>query len=973
MKLTRALILPGLAPAACLAQTPAGSATAWVGAVLGVLLLAALVAIWRLRGALRNEAAARRKAEAQASFVDVLLDRLPFPVMVRDAQGRMLKLNAATMTVFDLPQVPLIGLTLPEILKRADRQGSLVAALHAAEASGGGFAGRKLEGVRVNYDTDTGTPRHVLYWQRPFFDGEGRVAGTVDASVDIGDVVRTERQLDDITRNLPVAVFQMRRAPDGRRSYDYLGGNIALLGEGLRGVRDASAHAVRRQIAPENVRAVLRAIGDSTREGCPIDLEFRTRTTARWLRMRAEPRREQDGSILWNGYWIDVTDEHARAAELAEARDVAEAASLAKDRFLAVMSHEIRTPMSGVLGLVEVLAHTPLNRAQQGMVSMVQSSAGALLQILDDILDISKLQAGGLELESVPFDLRKVCEEVFGLLAARAHEKGLSLRHRVSAGVAARLSGDSVRLRQVLFNLLGNAIKFTTEGEVSLSVDAGEGEPQPLTIVVRDTGIGIPEAARARLFAPFTQADSSTTRRFGGTGLGLAISRRLVERMGGMLTLDSTPDAGTVVTVRIALPVATLDEHDPLLDGLHAVVLLRDAPAARAIADTVAPFGIVAHVFDPVRMESAELAAMPAVDMVFVDDAAAVPAALGDVATLQVTPLPEQAAPLPSGDEIRISINPLSTRALRTACRLAVTGMAEDDAVSAQAPPPLTTDAARQAGVLVLAADDNPVNRQLLRSQLELLGVSCEIVEDGAEALARFHAGGHALVLTDCHMPNMNGYALTRAIRDEEAAHGGRRLPVVGVTASIGPEEATRCREAGMDDCLRKPVQLETLRHCLQQWAPMTLRAARSSPQPLAAPVPPVAPDPDPGQSPAAGTWPPLPWDTLTRTVGAPSAIGVLLRTFIDGARADASELHALLGDADSGLLRAWAHRASGASMVLQYPPLTAAFAQFQQVLHGTGDVAERRAAGMRMLAVLDRTAQEVERQLAAVPPEIRS
>jgi signal transduction histidine kinase len=290
---------------------------------------------------------------------------------------------------------------------------------------------------------------------------------------------------------------------------------------------------------------VLAELERSAHLETPVLVEFRLgrEHESKWTRAELVPRREADGGVVWSGYWVDASIEHARAEELARARDVAEAASRAKDDFFAMMSHEIRTPMNGVLGLVEVLERTPLNSDQGEMLGMIHESAGALLQILDDLLDYSKIEAGRLTIEAEPIDLREMVDNAVGLLAGRAHEKGLKVRVDIASDVAATLRGDSVRLRQVLFNLLGNAIKFTPEGHVDVRVAAvaQTGELQTIEIIVEDTGIGIAAEVQAKLFEPFVQAESSTTRRFGGTGLGLTICRKLIQLMDGSLALDSEP------------------------------------------------------------------------------------------------------------------------------------------------------------------------------------------------------------------------------------------------------------------------------------------------------------------------------------------------------------------------------------------------------------------------------------------------
>ena len=305
------------------------------------------------------------------------------------------------------------------------------------------------------------------------------------------------------------------------------------------------------------------------------------------------------------------------------AREAAEEATRAKSDFLATMSHEIRTPMNGVLGLVELLSYTPLSKDQQRTLRQIRDSASALLQILNDILDFSKIEAGRLQIEAAPMSLRDVAESVVNTLAAQAHEKGVDVRLQVDAATAATVEGDSARWRQILFNLVGNAIKFTRQGWVWIRIEVvrQQAEGQTIRLTVADTGIGIEPRLQARLFQPFNQAEASTTRRFGGTGLGLAICRRLADAMGGSMELESEPDHGTRVSYTQWLPVLTGAGVDPELAGKRAALFADYEYPGRAVAEALAAVGVEVRHLSAQQMstEADALNACAEVDLVLIE------------------------------------------------------------------------------------------------------------------------------------------------------------------------------------------------------------------------------------------------------------------------------------------------------------------------------------------------------------------
>ncbi len=779
-------------------------------------------------------------------------------------------------------------------------------------------------------------------------------------------------------------MFQLRRDPSGAYSFLYVGGDTqGLLGHDGRALTEPGSLDFRR-VCAEDRRALMVALERSARSLQPVHVEFRFDGGGpgfRWVRAELVPRREAAHSVVWSGYGVDASVDHARADELARARDVAEAASRAKDDFLAMMSHEIRTPMNGVLGLVEVLERTPLRADQGEMLGMIHESAGALLQILDDLLDYSKIEAGRLTIESEPIDLRELVDNAVGLLAGRAHEKGLKVRVDVESRVAASLRGDSVRLRQILFNLLGNAIKFTPAGEVAVRVAVREqtDSVQSVDIVVEDTGIGIAPDAQARLFEPFVQAESSTTRRFGGTGLGLTICRKLVDLMGGTLELQSTPGTGTRMTLRLAMPVERKSHTAGRLRGKRGVVVTADTLVAEALVHFGEALGLALERVLPAALDTPASALFAAIDLLFIAEDLAIP---NDVPShVRVVCLTEK--PKPTGyrivdDNVRLSVNPISWRGLGAACAAALSGLAS--VPSRQASSMETgvavpdRERAMASGRLVLVAEDHPVNQELIRHQLALLGFACDVVDDGAQALAALERTRYGCLITDCHMPNLSGYELARDVRSRERGQDdATRLPILGITANTAPEDLRACREAGMDDCLVKPTRLATLRDYLARWFSADITRAPGETSRIAHADDTRLIDQSTPASAPARAFVPVDLAGMTQLWGSESTVKSLLDAFVSAVRDDLRALPVLLEGIDETQpadsrdiepLREWHHRVMGAAGVLQYPPLLELLERYRQGMRQWRST-QLRAEGHALVAQCGTILDGIEEQAA--------
>jgi signal transduction histidine kinase/HPt (histidine-containing phosphotransfer) domain-containing protein/ActR/RegA family two-component response regulator len=537
------------------------------------------------------------------------------------------------------------------------------------------------------------------------------------------------------------------------------------------------------------------------------------------------------------------TDLQRQVEERGAAVESAEAANRAKSAFLATMSHEIRTPMNGVIGMVEVLSHTHLLEHQADAVRTIRDSAFSLLGIIDDILDFSKIEAGRLELERSPVVVSDLVESVCDSLLPGAFDKEVELSLFVDPNVPERIWSDPTRLRQVLFNLAGNAIKFSAgrpelRGRVSIRVEA-ENEAKCLVLHVADNGIGMSEETLARMFSSFTQAETSTTRRFGGTGLGLAISKRLITLMKGEISARSVLDVGSTFTVTLPFEAVqgSSGRSSPDLTNVECILVGPDSevadlraylePAGAQVypaADLHAAARLATRLDGPVVMRSMrhDRPSAESVDAAFAATPHLHHVLMVRGRQLRLRPAAANVVML-DGNCVRRSalLRAVAVAAGRVSPELADAGDGGD--FLAEAAGPTTVAHARIQGRLILIAEDDEINQKVILRQIELLGYAAEVAENGVEALRLWRAGRYGILLTDLHMPDMDGYALCQAIRREEAERGEAwrpRMPILALTANALRGEAVRAEAVGMDDYLTKPLLLNLLKAALGTWLP---------------------------------------------------------------------------------------------------------------------------------------------------------